>query len=230
MTSLGYRAGHDHIAERPRMVTVPMAMASDLPPPSRLRLPAIPMPYTPKGFLPLLLYSAFGALFPLLLLYVTYDFQDDMVRVAFIVAATLLGLVPVLSSDCCTIYNTVLLFHTGIEVKVIQTALDYAMDDASPDHGMVMAYVGAVTVIVHLLPFYLSDHPLLLSLLATVGVPVNAALALYLDSSMLLLVLLSSYAFLATVRIVVRINEETPSLLAQLRLALETGAWITCAA
>ena len=211
----------------------PATPAPELPPPSRLRLPSMPsspMPYTPKGFLPLLFYAAASATFPLLLLFATFDFADNMVRGLFLAAAALFALVPVVSNDCCVLYNSVLFFHTGVEVKVIETAFEYAMADTSPDYGVALAYAGGITVIVHLLPFYLMDHPLLLSLLAVVGVPVNVALALFLDDSMFLLVLLSSYAFLITTRTIVRLNEETPSMLTQLRKALDTGMWITCEA
>ena len=240
MTSLGFRAGHDHIAERPRAMPRPMAPEPlALPAPSRSRLPTvkmptIPMPFTPKGFLPLLFYSAASVLFPLLLLFMTYDFTDNVVRGLFIGVAALFAFVPVISNDCCVLYNTVLFFHTGIEVKVIQTAFDYAMAADTPDYGMVLGYVGAITVIVHLVPFFLTDHPMLVSLLAVVGVPVNAAIALFLDKSlgesMFLLVLLSSYAFLVTARIVLRLNEETPSMLTQLRKAMDEGSWIKCSA
>ena len=85
-------------------------------------------------------------------------------------------------------------------------------------------------IVVHLVPFFTLDHPMLLTLFAFVGVPVNAAVALFIDDSLLVLVLLSSFAYLVVMRIVVRLDEFKPSLLTKLRLVLTEGGWISCSA
>ena len=93
---------------------------------------------------------------------------------------------------------------------------------------MALAIVGAIVVIVHLIPFYVSDRLMLLSTLAFAGVIVNATLLVFLDSSMLLLVGASSLALLAITMIISGVCEIKTSLLSLIRESVIAKKCITC--
>lgn len=226
MTSLGYRIGGEGIPAPKRKIVQPIEDPV-LPPPSLAARLKCEMK-VPKGFLILLLYSAYAALLPLLYFYVEYDFASTMTRGGVIGASTLLALVAILANDCCTWYNMVLLYHTAIEVKVLDTVLTYAMADTTDDVSMAWSWIGAAIVIVHLLPFFLVDWTRLLLVLAFAGVPVNAALAVYLDTAVLPVVVPSAAFLLFMTFIVTGIQGLKPSMLSKLRIALTEGGWLVC--
>ena len=71
-------------------------------------------------------------------------------RAALIGTSAVYALAAASVTNCCVAYSMVLGFHTGIEIKVLQSTLDFAAAAATPDYAMALAYVGAVVVIVHL--------------------------------------------------------------------------------
>ena len=233
MSSLGYRARCDHNSERvPASATVAISMPPVETTATRRILPALSMS-VPRGFLPLLFYAAAAMLFPLLYFYVSFDFSDDAVRALAVGAAGGLGLMLVLANDCCTWYNMALFFHTGIEVVVLDGTMDYIDLSTTSDTGKVLAWIGFATVIVHLIPFFVMDRPRLLTLLALVGVPVNAALAVYTQPLANLpvyyvLVTLSSAGLLLVTSVVLGIDGHAPSMLTKLRGALRDGTLFVC--
>lgn len=233
MSSLGFRARCDHNAERvPASATISIAPAPLPAPTPRRILPALSMS-VPRGFLPLLFYAASAMLFPLIYFYVSLDFSDDVVRALAIGASGVLGLMLVLANDCCTWYNMALFFHTGIEVVVLDQTMDYIDLSTTSDTGKVLAWIGFATVIVHLIPFFVIDRPRLLTLLALVGVPVNAALTVYTQPLTALpvyyvLVTLSSTGLLLVTSIVLGIDGHAPSMLTKLRCALRDGTFFVC--
>ena len=212
-------------------VVLPLSVAPPAPAASRFAvltqwMPSkmvVAVPSPPRGFLPLALYQAASVVFPLLLFYVTFDFADNVVRGVFIGASALYALFALTTMDCCIVYNMLLGFHTGVEVKVIETALDYAMAAATPDYGVALGYAGAVVVIAHLVPFFVWDGPKVVALAAAAGVVVNTALVVFLDDSLFMLVFLSAFAFLLSTRLV---GDEASSMLTALHSALTKGTWM----
>lgn len=237
MTSLGYRVRCDHNAERvPTSATVAIAALPEpaVAAPRRFsRLLAMPT-RMPRGFLPLLLYAAAALLFPLLYLYASFDFSDDVVRALAVAAAGGLGLAVVFANDCCVWFNMALFFHTGVEAVVVDHTMTYIDLATTSDTGKALAWTGIGVVIAHLLPFFLLDRPRLLTLLALAGVPVNAALAVYtqpLPGSVELyyvFVTLSAAGLLLVTRIVLGVDAYAPSLLTKLRGALRDGSLLAC--
>lgn len=182
-----------------------------------------------KGFLPLLLLSAAVGALPLVVLYVDdIDYMSNVTRGLFTGAAALVSL-STLVVDCCTLYNMVLMLYTALDVFVVDATLQYAMDASTPDYAMGLAYAGAVVVIVHLVPFFTTDSSFVLTLFAVAGVPVNAAIAMFvIGKTQFLLLLLASFAFLAMVRVVVATDKYKPSMLTKLRESLESGDCLSC--
>lgn len=181
-----------------------------------------------KGFLPLFLLSAAAGALPLVVEYVhEIDYTSNVTRGLFTGAAALVAL-STLVVDCCTLYNMVLMFYTALEVLVVDKTLTYAMDAGTPDYAMGLAYAGAVVVIVHLVPFFTTDSSFVLTLFAVAGVPVNAALALFVIGDMFVMLLVASFAFLAMVRVVVVTDKYKPSMLTKLRESLESGDFLSC--
>lgn len=225
--SLGFRKGHDHIAERafgPRSVP---ALPEDAKTSKATALPSMACKCPiPRGFLPTLVYSSLAAIVPLLWFYMTYDYTDTMVQGGVIALAAVAGLVVVLANDCCCWYNMALFFHAGVEVKVIDTALAFSYSATGADKTWSM--VAAITIIVHLVPFLVTDRTLLLSFLAYAGVVVNACTLVYLDSSLLLLVGASSLSLLSSTMVIGGICEIRTSMLSLLQDAIKNRMFITC--
>lgn len=183
--------------------------------------------YVPKGVLPMLIFALIGGALPLLSFYVDFE-ESDLVKGLTIATAAVVPALVVLANTCQAWSNIILFFHTGIEVKVIDVALTYAMGTDVDPTGSILAYVGATIIIVHLLPFYLLDNSWFLMLLAYAGVVVNSALCVFIASDLLLLVAFSCLVFLITVLNVIASGCNCPSLLGQIRLAFSSGKWITC--
>lgn len=227
--SLGYRRDADHIAERaPARVPRGLPVAETTTASSKnSMLPAMVLG-VPRGLVPTLSYFIFAFLLPCLYLYVDYDFSDDTTRGVTIALSAVGGLVVIAANDCCCWYNMMLAFHTALEVKVIDTALTFAYESDTSDGHMALAITGAVVVIIHLIPFYISDHLMLLAALAFAGVVVNTSILVCLDSSMLLVVGASSLALLSTTMIISGVCDIKTSLLSLIRASMVNKKCITC--
>ena len=182
----------------------------------------------PRGLIPTLTYTLFAFLAPFLFLYMDYDFTTDTAKGATIGLSAIAAIVMVLANDCCCWYNMMLAFHTALEVKVLDTSFTFAYASGTSDGSMALAIVGAIIVIVHLIPFYVTDHLMLLGVLAFAGVIVNATILVFLDSSMLLLVGASSLALLSTTMIISGVCEIKTSLLSLIRESVIAKKCITC--
>lgn len=226
--SLGFRRDADHIAERaPVRVSRGLPQAAPAPAPKKSMIPSMVMG-VPRGLVPTLTYSLFAFLVPFLFLYMDYDFTTDTAKGVTIGLSAIAAIVMVLANDCCCWYNMMLAFHTALEVKVIDKTLTFAYATGTSDGDMALAIVGAIIVIVHLIPFYVSDRLMLLGVLAFAGVIVNATLLVFLDSSMLLLVGASSLALLAITMIISGVCEIKTSLLSLIRESVIAKKCITC--
>lgn len=226
--SLGFRRDADHIAERvPARVARPLPQTSTTAAPKKSMMPSMIMG-VPRGLVPTLTYSLFAFFVPFLYLYMDYTFDTDVSKGVTIGLSAAAALVVVLANDCCCWYNMMLAFHTALEVKVIDTTLTFAYKTGTSDSDMSLAIAGAVVVIVHLIPFFLSDRLLLLSVLAFAGVVVNTALLVFLDTSMLLLVGASSVALLTLTMIISGVCEIKTSLLSLIRASVVAKKCITC--
>ena len=182
----------------------------------------------PRGLVPTLAYSAVALLIPLLVLYVDVDFTSDTTRGLTIGVSAIAALVAVLANDCCCWYNMILAFHTALEVKVVDTAITFAYAEGTSDADMALAITGAIIVVVHLLPFFVSDHLTVLGVLAFAGVVVNAAILVYLDDSLLLLVGASSVFLLTLTMIVSGVCEIKTSLLSITHGAMVSKKCLMC--
>jgi len=226
--SLGFRRDADHIAERaPVRVTRGLPQVAQAPAPMKSMIPSMVMG-VPRGLVPTLTYSLFAFLTPFLFLYMNYDFTTDAAKGVTIGLSAIAALIVVLANDCCCWYNMMLAFHTALEIKVIDKTLTFAYASGTSDGDMALAIVGAIIVIVHLIPFYVSDHLMLLGALAFAGVIVNATTLVFIDSSMLLLVGASSLALLAITMIISGVCEIKTSLLSLIRESVIAKKCITC--
>lgn len=226
--SLGFRRDADHIAERaPVRVPRGLPQAAPAPTPKKSMIPSMVMG-VPRGLIPTLSYSLLAFLVPFLFLYMDYDFTTDMAKGVTIGLSAVAAIVMVLANDCCCWFNMMLAFHTALEVKVVDTTLAFAYASGTSDNDMALAITGAVVVIVHLIPFYVSDRLMLLSLLAFAGVIVNTTLLVFLDTDMLLLVGASALALLAITMIISGVCEIKTSLLSLIRESVIAKKCITC--
>ena len=226
--SLGFRRDADHIAERaPVRVPRGLPQSTPAPAPKKSMVPSMVMG-VPRGLVPTLAYSVLAFLVPFLFLYMDYDFTTDTAKGVTIGLSVIAAFVMVLANDCCCWYNMMLAFHTALEIKVIDKTLTFAYADNTSDGDMALAITGAVIVIVHLIPFYVSDRLTLLSVLAFAGVIVNTVILVYLDSASLLLVGASALALLAVTMIISGVCEIKTSLLSLIRDSIVSKKCITC--
>ena len=184
----------------------------------------------PKGFIPFLLYSSFALVAPLMYIYDhSIDYTDDMTRATIITLSGLYAFTVVVANDPAVWFNMVLFFHIALESKVADMLIDKARDDATSDSDTVLSWIGACTVIVHLVPFLLTDITWLLTFLAAVGVVVNTAALVFLDGiPLLLLTGLSSVSLLGTTISVRGVCDISTSFLMQLKRAANEGRWLKC--
>ena len=229
--SLGYRRGHDHIASRrpvaatqaPLPTTMSDTHQSTLKSAISCRLPV------PRGLVPTTLYSLFALAIPLLWFFMDPpDYTDNAVRGIVIGGSALAGLIVILANDCCCWYNMMLFFHIGIEAKVVDAAIAYSQLATTDGTGQALSITAAVVIIVHLLPFLLTDRIMLLSLLAYVGVVVNVATVVFIDTTLLLIVLSSTLALLSTTMIIGGICEIRTSMLSLIMDSVNKKMCLTC--
>lgn len=223
--SLGYRHGHDHIAERapPRVPIAPV-----LPETStgackkRSLLSRVTCSMcAPRGFLPTFMYASLFFVLPMVYNYVDdIDYADTTTRGVVIGLSAVTATVSVYANDCCCWYNLFLFLHTALEVKVVDVAIAYAYADGTSDRDMALSIAGAAVVVLHLAPFFLLDHRFLLAVLAYAGVIVNASILVFLEPALLLVVGISSSALLIVTLVVAGVCEVHTSILGVLRAAI----------
>ena len=183
----------------------------------------------PQGFLMTALFFVGGLGLPLMFYYGDADYTTEWTPPFVIGLSALYAfLLLFLSSNMTMFYNTVLGLYTGIEVKVIDTALTYATADGTPDADIVWSAIGGGVVIVHLLPFYLVDSGLVVTTLAAIGLVVNTAILVYLDTTLILQAFTAGSAFLLSALCIVALHGEKPSLLSTLKDALMHGSCLAC--
>lgn len=227
-TSLGFRSGCDHIAERhvPHKTVLDISNADeDVPIRKWCRSCGIAVPH---GFLMVLLYSGLFLTVPLLFHYVEYDYTSDVTRGSVIGLSAVVALSVVLSNSYVAWFNMALFFHIGLEIKALDKIMEYAMEDGRSTEAMSLAWTAFVVIIVHLLPFLFVDRPSLLILLAFAGVLVNTSALVFIDPGQLINVGFSSTTLLsATVCIAARCGIST-SLLTCLRESMGNMMCMTC--
>lgn len=227
-SSLGFRTGCDHIAERhvPRRTVIELSNAEDdVPVRKWCRWCGV---HVPQGFLMNLLYAALFLTVPLLYHYMEYDYTDDMVRGGVIATSSVVALAVVLANNYQTWFNMVFFFHVALEVKALDTILQYAQADERSDTAEALAWTAFSIIIVHLVPFLFVDQASLLIFLAFAGVITNTSALVFIDSTQLLTVGFSSTVLLgASLCIAGRCGVRT-SLLSSLRDALNTKSCIAC--
>ena len=189
----------------------------------------------PQGLLMTLIFFVGGLSLPLMFFYGDADYSDDMMPPYLIGMSTVYALaLLVLGGNMTVIYNTVLGVYTGIEIKVVDAAFRYASGtelssgESVSDMDMAWAILGGIIVIVHLLPFYMSNSGILITTLAAVGLVVNTAICAYLDTSLLLQTFTSGSAFLLTSLCIIGIHCTPVSLFSQITDAIKYGGFLRC--
>lgn len=218
----------------PKPKPAPVELATPLPTPSimsRVTSRVTCGLAIPTGFLPFVFYASYAALLPLLYFFVsTYDYSENVTRGMVIGLTSALPVVAYLAADCCTWFNMALFLHTAIEAKLLDTAITFATADGTAQHHMAWAWVGAAVVMAHLLPFFLFDNARLHLLLASVGIPVNATIAVFIDPAFLPVVVPSATFFLLLVLICPLVEGVKTSLLGKFLAATRSCEWIACRA
>jgi hypothetical protein len=196
----------------------------------------------PKGFAPTLLFSAFFLSLPIVYFYECQErtfeigsgeldtcFNSDWDKALTVVLSFLAALCITIANDCVAWFNMMLFFHIGVEVYVLDKLYAFADDPARTDVGMVFAWVGFGTVIVHLIPFLIADHAKLLIFLAFVGMWVNTWIAVFMDTGFILITGLSSGMLLLATLLIACIDCVKTSMLSQLRACMMGTAPLSCA-
>ena len=224
-SGLGFRVGHDSNAERNS------GTAPRLPPP-------VPAPSSksrgmtcsvPRGLIPTFVYSGIALILPVLFFYVSYDVTSNVTKGVTVGLASLAALAIVLANDCCCWYNMILFFHIGLEVKVVDIGIAFARAVTTSGDHMGLAITGVTVVIVHLIPFLLTDRLMLLALLAFAGVIVNVSMLVFLEqTSLVILVGASALVLLATTMIIGGVCDIKTSMLSLVRSAFAEQKFITC--
>jgi hypothetical protein len=181
----------------------------------------MPLTCAPSGLLPLLLYASFFALMPLLFFYMDYDYANDGTRVGVILSSALAALIVMVANSCVAWFNIALFLHTAVEVRVVKTLFDFADDASSAD--ATLAYVTGGVIIAHLVPFFVLEMPRLLSLLAAVGVVVNASALVYVDSSQLPLASTTALTLLASTLVFTKVLKKKVTLWTAVQMAMASG-------
>jgi hypothetical protein len=182
----------------------------------------------PRGLVPTLAYSIFAFVVPFLFLTMDYDFSTDVARGVTIGISIIAALVMVMANDCCCWYNMILAFHLALEIRVVERTFIFSYADTTSESDMALAITGAVVLIVHLVPFFLTDRLMLLGTFAFAGVIANATVLVFIDPTMLLLVCASALSLLAITMIISGVCEIKTSLLSLIRESVNAKKCITC--
>ena len=233
-SSLGYRSDRVHNSDlNPHPIAPHISVATALPAPATApKAPFLACRALPvlRGIVPTLAYFSVAALVPILFFYASPDFESNVTRGVAIGVAIGAPIAVVFANDATVWYAMALAFHTALEVKVVHVAFDFAMTDGIEQAHMILTIIAAVVIIVHLVPFYLSDRLSMLTLLAAVGVPVNASILVFLSpTTMLLLASSSAMALLAVVLLVIGKLGLAASPLSQLKKVRDGGELLTFA-
>ena len=135
----------------------------------------------PSGVLYTCLISSIILVAPLMFLYnsgLTSDYSEGPTRALTAVTSFLGATVILLTIDAKTIFNLVLFLHIGFEIYIIDKAFQFARASTTSTTSEVLSYIGGVVVILHLVPFVLTNRSRILTLLAYVGIIVNTLLIL----------------------------------------------------
>lgn len=232
--SLGFRPGCDRVAQE-RPPPKPRPPPAVLPPPATqpnrcggMLSRAMSMCMVPKGYLATLLMAGCFLAVPLLHEYTTPDYTDTATRGGVIGASAALSLLIIGANDCGAWFNFVLFFHTGVEVTVLDTLQTYAQAATTTTENEVWAWIGFGVILAHLLPFYLMDYNAVLIPLAAVGVSVNTAVLVFLDSTQFMYVGLSAAALLGTTLYVCGQCEKRCCMMTLMRDGMKEGSLLSC--
>ena len=226
-SSLGFHSGAAVPAPRR-----PVEVATPLPAPSLtsrvisvVSMEKIP---SPTGVLAVLFYAIYAGLLPMLYFFVDLDYTDNVTRGVVVGMVTLLPAFILLANDLCTWFNMALFMHLATEIDLLVSTITYATESATPEADMIWSWIGAAIVLVHLVPFVFFDHKRLNVFLAAVGVPVNVAIEVFLDTPFVPNAAISAAFFLLVALYVA--NDESAkkcSIVNQFLYALRTGkGWI----
>jgi hypothetical protein len=125
----------------------------------------------PSGILYTCLISSIILVAPLMFLYnsgLTSDYSEGPTRALTAVTSFLGATVILLTIDAKTIF----------EIYIIDKAFQFARASTTSTTSEVLSYIGGVVVILHLVPFVLTNRIRILTLLAYVGIIVNTLLIL----------------------------------------------------
>jgi len=190
-------------------------------------MPAMPrLPQMPTGIVPTFACAAFAAFIPIMMLFGNVDYTEDAQKAAIIgTSVAFSGVTAMAAMSPETLHNIALFLHLGFEIKVVDTGIKYADRMAGDDTAVVLAWSAVIVIIVHLLPFFLVNHGKLLGALAVAGVGVNTALLTYVDTSLVLVVFVSSILLLLSTLNTIVCGCKTPAMLTILVNSCKTGSF-----
>ena len=165
---------------------------------------------------------------PLVHEYVDADYGKTEARGISVGVAATAALAIVGANDCVAWFNFVLFFHAGVEATVLDRLQSYALTDTTLSESEIWAWIGFGVIIAHLLPFFLMDHNAMLVPLAVVGVPINTAVVVFLDSGKLMYVGLSASMLLGTTLYVCGQCEKRCSVMTLMKDAMGSGTMMSC--
>lgn len=229
-STLGHRKDAEHNAERPqefarnkqrqqqiaaRVINVPDTTCERK---SRFHIPcALPS----RGFIIALFYAGLLLATPVCLEYTNISYDSNLSRGLIIGASAVLAFTVAHAGTTVAWFNMILLFHTGVEAKVLDIAITAARGASGDTTKMALSSVGAGIVGLHLLPFFLTDRSSLIVVLAMAGIIVNTAVLVFLDETKERLLLVGSTSLsLLVMTLVVTTSGVKASVKTQLYCAL----------
>lgn len=153
---------------------------------------------------------------PILFLYEHVTLDDDVHRALLLGAALVTAIIGAWPAEL--VHSAALGLHIGVETYVIDKTLAFSME-TEDDVQMVLSLIAAIVIIVHLVPFLLTNRPALLTLLAGAGVVVNTYATIYATPEPYLMTLLTfatAFGLLLSTNATVGALGKKPAILAML--------------
>ena len=245
-SSLGFRNGGEHISPRaPRSTSRSTVVEIEQTTPDATYCSVFGCKLVcpvPQGFLVTFMLFSLAVTIPIADYYFDINYDSDYEKILVICASGLASfLLLIFGANMQTFYNVLLGLYIGVEIKVLDVTIDYAMDDDStyynatadevvtfmkPDKDIVMSYVAAVAVLLHLIPLVTSTRGWLVVSMAVLGVPINTAICVFLDHTLLLQTFTTGISFLVIALCVIGTHGICASLLNEFACALKGSGFL----
>lgn len=238
-SSLGFVNGRESVSVRRSAPPMPVAPAPQAPQPTmdvesgivaqakKVRCMICTLP-VPMGYLAVLLNFLGALAIPLVYFYANVDYSSEVTKPVIIGVSAIATLFAFLGSmDSAILYNIQLGLYTGLEARVCDVAIAFVQNTSHSDADRILAAVGVGVILFHLIPFYFSDHPMIVSSLAAVGVVVNTSVLVYLDTSLLLFVFTAGITFFMSSMCYLTHLSYCPCMMTQTKIAMQKRKLLT---